>query len=151
MEFEYMPETLRRTTAGSWRAGEKVNLEQSLRVGDALDGHLVMGHVDGVGEITAARRDGGARLLAIKTPTSLLPLIAPQGSVAVDGVSLTVVDAGRDYFTPTPNCCGGLVWGFTVALIPYTLSHTILRTRRVGDKVNVEVDILSKYAAKSQS
>ncbi len=136
MLFEYMPETQRKTTVRSWKKGDALNCERNLRVGDSLDGHLVMGHVDGVGRIGALVREGGARLFKIEAPSELLAFIAKKGSVAVDGVSLTVADVGDDWFS--------------VALIPYTLSHTNLQFRKVGDRVNIETDILAKYAQKRQ-
>lgn len=142
MHFEYMPETLRKTTVRLWRVGERVNLERSLKVGEPLDGHLVMGHVDGVGFISSIEKTRGSRVFRIVPPRDLLRYIVIKGSVAIDGVSLTVVDAcppraarlrrvGRSFFT--------------VALIPYTLSYTTLRDRRVADRVNIETDILAKY------
>ncbi|MEK7208488.1 MAG: riboflavin synthase [Patescibacteria group bacterium] len=132
MFFEYMPETQRRTTVRFWKRGDALNLEKSLRVGEPLDGHLVTGHVDGVGRVGALVREGGARLLKLEAPPELLALIAKKGSVAVDGVSLTAADVADGWFS--------------VALIPYTLSRTALRNRRVGDRVNIETDIFAKYA-----
>ena len=133
LHFVYMPETLRKTTAGSWRTGEKVNLERSIKAGEPLDGHLVMGHVDGVGGIAVSVRDGGAQLLKIEAPQEILALIAKKGSVSIDGVSLTAADVGE--------------YWFSIALTPYTLAHTNLQFRAVGDRVNIETDILAKYAA----
>lgn len=144
IHFEYMPESLRLTTVDEWRVGKKVNLERSLRVGDALDGHLVTGHIDGVGRIAVSVRDGRAQLLKVEAQPALLALIAKKGSVAIDGVSLTVADA-----CPLIGRRVGDCW-FSVALIPYTLAHTNLQFREVGDRVNIEVDILAKYAARFQ-
>ncbi len=135
MHFVYMQETLQKTTAGSWRAGERVNLERSIKAGEPLDGHLVMGHVDGVGGIAVSVRAGRAQLLKIEAPRELLTLVVKKGSVAVDGVSLTVADVGE--------------YWFSVALIPYTLAHTNLQFRKVGDRVNIETDILAKYIARA--
>ena len=100
-------------------------------------GHLVMGHVDGSGGIAGSLRDGSAQLLKIETPPEILALIAKKGSVSVDGVSLTVADVGE--------------YWFSIALTPYTLAHTNLQFRAVGDRVNIETDILAKYAARRAS
>lgn len=129
--FESVAETLRRTTLGRLRAGERVNLERSLRVGDRLGGHLVAGHVDGVGRV-ADRSDGPAEsVFQFELPEGLEKYIAEKGSVAVDGISLTVVGvAGRR---------------FTVAIIPHTLRATTLSLRRPADPVNVEVDLVARY------
>lgn len=134
--FEYMPETLRKTTANMWCTGDVLNLEKSLRMGDPLDGHVVTGHVDGVAKIQSIEKEGASRVFSMKVQPSkkgrsFLSLLAPKGAVAIDGVSLTVVDADDEQFS--------------VALIPYTLSHTNLQKRKVGDLVNVEADITSKY------
>jgi riboflavin synthase len=123
-------ETLR-VTAGLDREGE-VNLEKALRLSDKLDGHLVLGHVDGVGEVTKVERRGANRLLRVRAPASLSRYIARKGSIAVDGVSLTV------------NAVRGAE--FEVNLIPHTLAVTTLRDRRAGDRVNLEVDPLARYA-----
>ena len=134
MVFHVVPETLRVTTLGRLGPGDPVNLERSLRLGDRLGGHLVQGHVDGVGRVVAAEPWGDATLLWIEVPEQLVPYLAPKGSVAVDGVSLTVVDvAGRR---------------FSVAIIPHTARHTTLGRRRAGDPVNLEVDLLARYAAR---
>ena len=137
LHFTYMPETLRKTTAGSWRVGDKVNLERSIKAGEPFGGHLVMGHVDGLGSIAVSLRDGGAQLLKIEVPPEILALVAKKGSVSVDGVSLTVADVGE--------------YWFSIALTPYTLAHTNLQLRTVGDRVNIETDILAKYAARRAS
>lgn len=124
-------ETLRRTTLWSLRPGDAVNLERPLRLDQRLGGHLVQGHVDGVGMIAVLRPDGGGTWMEIAPPAGLMPYLAEKGSVAVDGVSLTVA------------AIGGV--RFAVALIPHTLAVTTLGRRRCGDGVNLEVDILSKY------
>ncbi len=127
-------ETLRRTSLGGLRAGSKVNLERALRAGDRLGGHMMQGHVDALGEI-AARRDLGANLeLTFRPPRELLRYVVEKGSIAVDGISLTVnrVDATS----------------FSVALIPHTVENTALASKRVGDKVNLEADIIGKYVEK---
>lgn len=123
-------ETLR-CTAGLDRTGE-VNLEKALRLSDRLDGHLVLGHVDGVGKVTEVERLGANRMLRVRAPASLSRYIARKGSIAVHGVSLTV------------NAVRGA--GFEVNLIPHTLAVTTLKGLRAGDRVNLEVDPLARYA-----
>lgn len=135
--FQYIPETLRTTTVRWWKKGDNVNLEESLKQGDPIDGHLVSGHVEGVGRITAAVRERGERLFKIETSTRHVAHMIQKGSIAVDGVSLTLVDVGGDWFS--------------IALIPYTIRRTNWKERRVGDNVNLETDILARYAAKSKS
>jgi riboflavin synthase len=127
-------ETLARTTLGELRVGRQVNLERALRVGDRLGGHWVTGHIDGVGELWA-RRDHGANLvLVVRAAPALLRYVVEKGSIAVAGVSLTVnaVDAE----------------GFSVAIIPHTRDHTTLGDLAVGERVNLEVDILAKHVEK---
>lgn len=127
-------ETLRRTTLGELRGGSQVNLERALQLGDRLGGHLVMGHVDAVGQIQA-RRDLGANIeIDFRTPRELLRYVIEKGSIAIDGISLTVntVDAS----------------GFSVALIPHTVEMTTLGRKAVGAKVNLEVDMIGKYVEK---
>jgi riboflavin synthase len=125
-------ETLRRTTLGRLRPGDAVNLERPLRLADRLGGHVVGGHVDGVGTITQVRPDGDGAWMEIEAPSALAPYIVEKGSIAVDGVSLTVADLP-----------GGS--RFAVALIPHTLAVTTLGRCRPHDTVNLEVDILAKY------
>ena len=127
-------ETLLRSTLGVWIEGRLVNLERSLRVGDELGGHLVSGHVDGVGEVVRALSDGESLRVQIRAPAPLHRYIAPKGSVAVDGVSLTV------------NEVDGEVFG--VNLIPITRTMTTLGDLRSGDRVNLEIDMLARYAAR---
>ncbi len=129
--FEAMGETLARTTLGSLAEGDHVNLEGAVRAGEPMGGHVVQGHVDGVGEIIGARTEGIARVLAIRVDAALRGALVTKGSVAVAGVSLTVSAL-------TPD-------GFEVWLIPHTLAVTTLRALAVGDSVNVETDILGKY------
>ncbi len=125
------PETLRRTTLGRIREGAALHLERALRAGDRLGGHMVSGHVDAVAEI-GARRDAGANLeLEFLLPPGLCRYVVEKGSVAVDGISLTVNGVSDG--------------GFSVALIPHTIDHTALSRKRVGDPVNVEVDVIGKY------
>jgi riboflavin synthase len=130
---EVSPETLRRTTLGALRRGDRVNLERSLRVGDRFGGHVVQGHVDGVGALEAITPDGEWSLYRFRAPAALAPYLVEKGSIAVDGVSLTVF-----------ACRGSR---FTVALIPHTLAVTTLGARRPGDRVNVEADVLLKHIA----
>jgi riboflavin synthase len=126
--------TLEVTTAGAWMAGDTVNLERSLRIGDELGGHIVFGHVDAVGEILALEPAGESHRLEVRVPTSLAPLVAVKGSVAVDGISLTINEAEADRFA--------------VNVIPHTWRVTNLREREPGDRVNVEVDMLARYVAR---
>ncbi len=128
---EVMNETLARTSLGVLHDGTAVNLELPLRATDRLGGHVVQGHVDGLGTIVAAREDGFARRVEIEAPAELLRYIVHKGSVAVDGVSLTVAELG-----------GG---SFVVSLIPETLERTTLGRAELGRQVNLEVDVLAKY------
>lgn len=128
------PETLRRTTLDGLAPGTRVNLERAVRVGDRLGGHLVQGHVDAVGYVV--RRDPGEHwdVVTFSMPRELAPYLVDKGSITVDGVSLTVVEAHHD--------------GFTVSLIPETLRRTTLGFRERGDAVNLEVDVIGKYVAR---
>ncbi len=128
------PETLARTTAGDWKEGDLLNLERSLRIGDELGGHLVFGHVDAVGRVEAVEPAGDSRILRVSMPPDLAPLVAVKGSIAVDGVSLTVNAVDREQFT--------------VMVIPHTLDATTLGRRRPGDRVNLEADMLARYVAR---
>ncbi|MBI3453918.1 MAG: riboflavin synthase [Rhodospirillales bacterium] len=132
-------ETLARTTLGAWVAGTRINLERALRAGDELGGHLVSGHVDGVARIVGCRPDGESLRLSIETPAGLAPLIAPKGSVALDGVSLTVNEV--------EDRPGGAA-RFGVNLIPHTQAATTLGAVGEGHRVNVEVDPLARYLAR---
>jgi riboflavin synthase len=125
------PETLHRTNLGRLGPGDPVDLERPLAYGGRVGGHLVQGHVDGTATLAAITRRGEGRLVAFAPPPRLLRYLVEKGFVAVDGVSLTVVER-----TPT---------AFTVAVIPYTWQHTVLGCRAPGDLVNIEVDILAKY------
>ncbi len=126
--------TLADTAVKEWSAGRAVNLEPSLAAGDALGGHFVMGHVDGVAEVAQRREQGRSVILELTAPHDLMRFIAAKGSVALDGVSLTVNDAGAS--------------GFTVNLIPHTLEETTLSECRAGSRLNLEIDIIARYAAK---
>lgn len=132
--FFATPETLRRTTLGDKRPGQFLNLEPALRLGDALDGHLVSGHVDATVAVLDARPTGASQIWRFALPPALAPLVAEKGSVAVDGISLTVVATEAD--------------SFTVSLIPHTLAHTTLATTRPGEQVNLEADVLARYVAR---
>ncbi len=125
------PETLERTNFSELRRGDPVNLERPLRLHDRLGGHLVTGHVDGVGVAEKVQRKGKFTFFIFRVSPALDLQLVPKGSVAVDGISLTVNE-----------CEGGC---FSVAAIPFTLKHTNLRGRRVGDKVNIETDLIGKY------
>lgn len=129
--FEAGPETLAKTTLGELNAGDSVNLETSLRMGDELGGHLVSGHVDGVGSVDLREDDAEWSTFWFRVPGRLTRQMASKGSVAVDGVSLTLVEVEDDRFS--------------VALIPHTLAVTTLGTRQVDDRVNIETDLLAKY------
>jgi len=133
---EYMEETILKTTLGAWKRGNEVNLERSLKSGDALHGHLVMGHVDTAGKIVDIQNRKWSKILKIKIPSKLMMLIAEKGSVTLDGVSLTVVSRGSDWFT--------------VSLISYTLKNTNLKNLKSGYNVNVETDIIAKYLNTTQ-
>jgi riboflavin synthase len=131
---EVSNETLARTTLGSWQKGRKVNLERALALGEEIGGHLLAGHIDGVARILAREPDGDSVQFLLESPPNLAFYIAAKGSVALDGVSLTVntVDGAR----------------FGVNLIPYTLAHTTWGDRQPGDLVNLEVDLLARYVAR---
>ncbi|MBX3434228.1 MAG: riboflavin synthase [Pirellulales bacterium] len=132
--FDAGEETLRRTNLGQLKPGDRVNLETSLRMGDELGGHLVTGHIDGVGAVAARHDDGQWCTMRFSAPGALLVQMASKGSVAVDGVSLTLVDVTDAEFS--------------VALIPHTLAATTLGLRQIGDAVNLETDVLAKYVEK---
>lgn len=133
-QFQAGEETLSKTTLGNLKPGDRVNLERSLRADARLGGHFVQGHVDGTGTVSNIDRDGEWIRMAFEVPRKLSQLMVPKGSIAVDGVSLTIVDA--------------LPESFSIALIPHTLEVTTLGHRRVGDLVNLEADILGKYVLK---
>jgi len=132
--FQVGPETLVRTNLGQLAVGDMVNLERSLRFSDRLGGHLVQGHVDGTGTIASRQREGDWELVWFRCPTDLAQQMVSKGSVAVDGISLTLVDVTKE--------------GFSVALIPHTLTHTTLGRKKLGATVNLETDLLAKYVWK---
>jgi riboflavin synthase len=132
--FDVGPETLLRSNLGQLAPGQRVNLERSLRVGDRLGGHFVQGHVDAVGQIVERQRQGEWEMLRCRCPATLSPLMVSKGSIAVDGVSLTLVDVD--------------VESFTVMLIPHTLAATTLGFKRTADTVNLETDMIAKHIQK---
>src|SRR5262249_43387025 len=134
LRFEMVPETANITTLGLLRPGSQVNLERALRADGRYDGHIVRGVVDGTGTIREWRRQPEDVRLFVAFAADVARGMVPKGPVTIDGVSLTLVDVGADFFS--------------VALIPYTLSHTTLGERRVGDRVNLEVDVIGKYVLK---
>lgn len=131
---DIMPETLRRTNLHELRQGSKVNLERALRAGDRLGGHFVSGHIDGTGEIISCRREGNAEIYHFAAPPQVLRYLVEKGSVAVDGISLTVVTVEET--------------SFSVSLIPHTAALTTLGYKKPGDRVNLEADMLAKYLEK---
>jgi riboflavin synthase len=131
---DVMPETLRRSSLGPLGPGAEVNLELPLRAGDRMGGHVVQGHVDGTGEVESARDEGNARVVRIAAPPDLLRYVVEKGSIAVDGVSLTVSAIEDEWFE--------------VSLIPETLERTTLGAAAAGSTVNLEVDVLAKYVEK---
>jgi riboflavin synthase len=135
--FQLGPETLRRTNLGELRRGDRVNLERSLRLSDRLGGHLVQGHVDGIGHIAERLEQGDWVTVWFRCPPELAAQMVPKGSVTVDGVSLTVVEVSADRFS--------------VALIPHTLANTTLGFKEPGAAVNLETDLLAKYVWKAIS
>jgi riboflavin synthase len=133
-DADVMPETLRRTALGVLVEGDRVNVELPVRASDRLGGHIVQGHVDGTGTVESLSDDGFARLLRISAPLELLRYVVEKGSIAVDGVSLTVAEVDDE--------------GFAIALIPETLQRTTLGAAAPGRAVNLEVDVLAKYVEK---
>jgi riboflavin synthase len=128
---EASAETLACSTLGDWRKGTRINLEQAMKLGDEMGGHLVLGHVDGIATIVGRRPDGESMRFTIEAPADLAPYIAPKGSVALDGVSLTV------------NAVDGATFG--VNIIPHTLSHTIFGKAEPGTRMNLEIDLIARY------
>jgi riboflavin synthase len=134
LSFDVLAETFRQTNLSRKRPGDRLNLERALRAGDALGGHIVTGHVDGTGIARRVSRRGRDRILEVECPAKLARLMARKGSVACDGVSLTIVDLADDRFT--------------VHVIPHTWSVTSLSTLRAGDAVNIETDLLAKHVSR---
>ena len=131
---DIMPETVKLTNLRNLKSGDKVNLERTLKLSDGLDGHIVSGHVEGIGVIASKKAQGIAEIVTVKTPPQLLKYIIKKGSIAIDGISLTLTDV-----TET---------AFSVSLIPLTVKDTTLGKKKVGDAVNLETDILGKYVEK---
>ncbi len=130
-EVDLSPETLARTTFGKAKIGDRVNLERALRFSDRIDGHLVSGHIDGIGSVKSRKITGNAIIIIISVPASLLNYMITKGSVAVDGISLTINNCGRE--------------SFDVSIIPHTAKLTTIGFKRVGDHVNIETDMIGKY------
>lgn len=128
---DVMNETLSRSSLGKLQVGSKVNMERAMQLNGRFGGHIVSGHIDGIGTIQGIRRDDNAVWYKIKTSTEILRLIVEKGSITIDGISLTVADLTKD--------------SFSVSIIPHTLSETILGTKRIGNIVNLENDVIGKY------
>jgi riboflavin synthase len=135
-------ETVSCSVPGRWAEGQKLNLEPALKLGDELGGHIVTGHVDGVGAVVSVQPAGDSRRFEIAAPAALAPYLAPKGSITVDGVSLTVNDVADQ---PDGSC------HFTLNIIPHTGDVTTLGTLAAGDKVNLEIDVLARYLQRMQS
>ncbi len=130
---EIVPETVSRTTSGNLQVGHRVNLERPLRLSDRIDGHLVQGHVDGVGRIAAREERGNSLCYEVEIPDDLTPFVIEKGSIALDGISLTIA-----------GLAGNLA---AVSIIPHTASITTFGSRQIGDEVNIEVDMIGRYVA----
>ncbi len=132
-EADMMPETIKKTGLKELRRGSKVNLERAIKAGDRFGGHMVSGHVDDIGRIKRVTPESNARILLIEAPKDVMEFIVPKGSVAIDGISLTVVDVTRT--------------GFSVSLIPHTMNMTGLGVKKTGSTVNIEVDMIARYVS----
>lgn len=130
---ETVPETRQRTNFGDLKPGDHVNLERSLRYGDRVGGHMVQGHVDGVGTVRSVITDGNSRVIVIEAPENIIANVVEKGFIAIDGTSLTIVDRNSD--------------SFSIAIIPFTFDHTTFNERPEGSKVNLEADLTAKYVA----
>ena len=128
-------ESVSKTAKGMWEEGARLNLERALKIGDELGGHIVTGHVDGVGTVLGVHEEGGSHRVGIRVPAGIAPFVAPKGSITVDGVSLTVNEVSDDQEGTR----------FTVNIIPHTWSVTTLGTLRPGSEVNLEIDVLARY------
>lgn len=133
---EAVQETLNRSSLGSWEVNRRVNLERAVKVGTRLDGHLVQGHVDARGLCTEIEDQGGSWKISIQFPSTHANLVIDKGSIAIDGISLTVVEPTTDHLS--------------VAIIPYTMEHTTLGQLKTGDQVNLEFDLIGKYVLRGQ-
>ncbi|MHB1457123.1 MAG: riboflavin synthase [Armatimonadota bacterium] len=134
IEFDAVRETIERTTLGRLKAGDSVNLERALRLGDRLDGHMVQGHVDGIGVIREIRRSGDDTVIRISAEPDVMTYVVRKGSITVDGISLTIADVTEDWFS--------------IAIIPHTLINTTLNEKNSGSAVNLETDIIGRYVYK---
>ena len=134
ISFDVSPETLKSTNLGELKSGDKVNLERAMRLSDRLGGHIVSGHVDGIGTITSKKTEGEYTFYSIESPPEVLKYIVQKGSVAIDGISLTVVESDNR--------------SFRIAIIPHTLTATSIGSKGIGDRVNLEADIIGKYVEK---
>ena len=135
MSFDLGPETLRVTALGALGRGTRVNLERSMRADGRLGGHLVLGHVDGVGQVVAVREEGEAHWITVAFPDALAPLLVPKGSVAMSGISLTVAGLGEGTMD--------------IMIVPFTWAHTNVAALRPGDAVNLEADVIGKYVVRA--
>ena len=135
MTFDLGPETIRVTALGALRPGASVNLERSMRADGRLGGHLVLGHVDGVGQVVAVREEGEAHWITVAFPDALAPLLVPKGSVAMSGISLTVAGLGEGTMD--------------IMIVPFTWAHTNVAALRPGDVVNLEADVIGKYVVRA--
>lgn len=134
IEFDAIRETIERTTLGRLKPGGSVNLERALRLGDRLDGHMVQGHVDGIGIIREIRRSGDDTVFRISAEPDVMTYVVRKGSITVDGISLTIADTADDWFS--------------IAIIPHTLKNTTLNEKNTGSAVNLETDIIGRYVYK---
>jgi len=141
-DVDVSAETTSRTVAAMWNEGAKLNIEPSLRMGDELGGHIVTGHIDAVGEVTRAEKEGDSWRVDVRAPESLAPFIAPKGSITVQGVSLTVNEI-RD--EDDGSCT------FMLNIIPHTSEVTTLGALQTGDQVNLEIDVLARYLKRMQA
>ena len=135
-------ESVARTVPGRWQAGQNLNLEPALKLGDELGGHIVTGHVDGVGTVVSVDAAGDSRRVVIATPAELSPYLAPKGSITVDGISLTV----NEVTDQSDGTCH-----FALNIIPHTAEVTTIGSRKAGDAVNLEIDVLARYLQRMQN
>jgi len=140
--FDVSGETVSRTASGQWEAGRKLNLERALRLGEELGGHIVTGHVDGVGQIVSVTEEGGSHRVIVSAPAALAPYIAPKGSITLDGVSLTV-NTVEDQADGSVN--------FMLNIIPHTAEVTTLGAIAAGQSVNLEIDVLARYLQRMEA
>ncbi|WP_066798059.1 riboflavin synthase [Sphingomonas soli] len=141
LAFDVSGETVSRTATGMWAAGRRINLERALRLGDELGGHIVTGHVDGIGTVASVTEEGGSHRVVIAAGPDLAPFVAPKGSITIDGVSLTV-NAVRD----TANG-----FEFDLNIIPHTAAVTTFATLAAGQAVNIEIDVLARYLQRMEA